>query len=87
MVSGDVNVEFWKAFLMVMSVVTLPFALVAVGQAQGMTCWGLRASLSETSGPADCSVRCPCRKREDVAEEGNSAWSCRVIAEDGKSVG
>jgi len=34
--------KLWKLLLVVMSVAVLPSALVAVGQAQQLTCWGLR---------------------------------------------
>jgi len=32
----------WKLLLIAISIALLPFALVAVGQAQQLTCWGLR---------------------------------------------
>jgi hypothetical protein len=34
--------KLWKTLLIAISVAILPFALVGVGQAQQMTCWGLR---------------------------------------------
>ena len=42
------NMKLWKLILLIMRVAVLPFALVAVGQAQQLTCWGLRSRVEET---------------------------------------
>jgi hypothetical protein len=48
--------KLWKFFLIVISVAVLPSALVAVGQAQQLTCWGLRPRI-EDAEETDTTVR------------------------------
>jgi hypothetical protein len=47
--------KLWKFFLIVISVAVLPSALVAVGQAQQFTCWGLRSRI-EGAEETDATV-------------------------------
>jgi hypothetical protein len=65
--------KLWKLLLVAMSVATLPFALVAVGQAQQLTCWGLRPTLIENTEDTDNSVLC-LHQREDSSDSTNAAW-------------
>jgi hypothetical protein len=58
----------WKAFLILLSVAILPFALVGVGQAQQMTCWCLKPSQTERNEHIDCPKQHSAQEREDVAE-------------------
>jgi len=54
----------WKIFLIAISVAILPFALVGVGQAQEMNCWGLAPCQSETTERSNYSEKSSPQKRE-----------------------
>jgi len=43
--------RLWKLLLVVISIVVLPSALVAVGPAQQLTCWGLRGRIEDNKEP------------------------------------
>ena len=60
--------RLWKTLLVAISVAILPLALVGVGQAQQMTCWGLRPNLPERTKNANCSEQVPAKMNEDVKE-------------------
>jgi hypothetical protein len=64
----------WKAFLIVISVAILPFALVGVGQAQQMTCWYLKPSQTERDEHIDCFRHRSAQEREDVV--GHATRTC-----------
>jgi hypothetical protein len=44
--------KLWRIFLIVFSVAVLPFALVAVGQAQQMTCWCIKSIQTPRKSPS-----------------------------------
>ncbi len=75
--------KLWQAFLIVMTASILPFALVGVGQAQQMTCWGLKPSQSRETKPRNYSVQHSLGKSEafertekssDRHEEAGGDW-------------
>jgi hypothetical protein len=59
------NMKLWKTLLIAISVAILPFALVGVGQAQQLTCWGLRPNLTEHTNFSEQHLP---EKREDIPE-------------------
>jgi hypothetical protein len=65
--------KLWKLLLVAMSVATLPFALVAVGQAQQLTCWGLRPTRIEDTEETDNPVL-GLHQREDSSGNADAAW-------------
>lgn len=65
--------KLWKLLLVAMSVATLPFALVAVGQAQQLTCWGLRPTQIEDTEETDNPVLC-LHQYEDSSDKTDAAW-------------
>jgi len=62
-VSDEENMKLWKTFLVALSIAILPFALVGVGQAQQLNCWGLTPSRAE-KGEIEGTSRKPYSKRE-----------------------
>jgi hypothetical protein len=68
--------KLWKLLLVAMSVATLPFALVAVGQAQQLTCWGLRPTRIEDTAKTDSPVF-GLHHREDSSGKTDAAWQRR----------
>jgi hypothetical protein len=56
--------KLWKIFLITISVAILPFALVGVGQAQEMNCWGLTPRQTEITEPSNYSEKRSPHKRE-----------------------
>jgi hypothetical protein len=65
--------KLWKVFLIVMSAAVLPFALVAVGQPQHMTCWCIKPSQTGRKRLASDRHKSLDQKTEDVEEHANSA--------------
>lgn len=65
--------KLWKLLLVAMSVATLPFALVAVGQAQQLTCWGLRPTRIGDTEDTDNPVL-GLHQREDSSGNADAAW-------------
>jgi hypothetical protein len=61
---SDENMKLWKIFLIAISEAILPFALVGVGQAQEMNCWGLALCQTETTEPSNYSEKSSPQKRE-----------------------
>jgi hypothetical protein len=66
--------KFWKVFLIVMSAAVLPFALVAVGQAQQMTCWCIKPAQIGRKRLASDRPQSLDQKTEDFEEHANNAW-------------
>jgi hypothetical protein len=62
--------KFWKVFLLAMSVIVLPLALVGVGQAQQMTCWGL-ASGRPRKAKSNNGSQCQRQQDEDIGTQMN----------------
>jgi hypothetical protein len=58
------NMKLWKVFLIAISVAILPFALVGVGQAQQMNCWGLTPCQTEKAENSNHSGKRSPQKRE-----------------------
>jgi hypothetical protein len=68
--------KFWKSLLVALSVATLPFALVAVGQAQQLTCWGLRPTqIGDTEEPDNPIFGF--HQGEDSSDEADAAWQSK----------
>ena len=63
--------KLWKAFVIAVSVAILPFALVGVGQAQQMTCWGLAPSQTKVSEHVCYVEQRSARKSEQLVESTN----------------
>jgi hypothetical protein len=61
--------RLWKAFLIAMSTTILPLALVGVGQAQEMTCWGLAPVQAGLTGNISVS-------EQGSGHEGDDAEIC-----------
>lgn len=78
--------KLWKLFLVAMSVATLPFALVAVGQAQQLTCWGLRPTrigdTEETDNPVPDLYQ-----REDSSDKTDAAWQRKEALDETENTG
>ncbi|MGD0159832.1 MAG: hypothetical protein ABSB89_05995 [Candidatus Bathyarchaeia archaeon] len=60
--------KLWKTILIAISVAILPLALVGVGQAQQLNCWGLRPNLTERSENADFPEQLLSQESEDDPE-------------------
>lgn len=58
------KMRLWKVLLVLLSVAILPFALVGVGQAQQMNCWGLAPRQVERKEKSDNSKKAPPQNRE-----------------------
>jgi hypothetical protein len=63
----------WKLLLVAISIAVLPFALVAVGQAQQMTCWGLRPAQIKNIEGTDNSVLGLCQP-EGSSGNADATW-------------
>jgi hypothetical protein len=78
--------KLWKLLLVAMSVATLPFALVAVGQAQQLTCWGLRPTrigdTEETDNP-DFGLH----QREDSSGNADVARQSKEGSDEAENTG
>jgi len=78
--------KLWKLLLVALSVATLPFALVAVGQAQQLTCWGLRPTqIGDTenmSSPVPGS-----HQREDSSCNADAAWEREEALDEAENTG
>ena len=61
--------KLWKTLLIAINVAILPFALVGVGQAQQLTCWGLRPNLPERTEYINYSERYSSKEHENVREQ------------------
>ncbi|MGD0977918.1 MAG: hypothetical protein ABR962_02125 [Candidatus Bathyarchaeia archaeon] len=68
--------KLWKVFLIAISVAILPFALVGVGQAQQMNCWGLTPCQTEKAENANHSGKGSPQKREIL----RNVWMTLVTA-------
>lgn len=66
--------RLWKIFLVLISVAILPFALVGVGQAQQMNCWGLAPYQGERKEKSDNSEKGSLQNREIV----RNTWTALV---------
>jgi hypothetical protein len=71
LVSDKEKMKIWKVFLVAISIAILPFALVGVGQAQQLNCWGLRPNRSEYSEDDDASPNTSVSKREILQKTRN----------------
>jgi hypothetical protein len=60
--------KLWKTLLIAISVAILPFALVGVGQAQQLTCWGLRPNLTQRTDRTEFSEPLPPQQCEESTE-------------------
>jgi len=65
--------KLWKFLLVAISIATLPCALVAVGQAQQLNCWGLRPTRFEYTEETDHLVPDSCQV-EDTSADTDTAW-------------
>lgn len=72
--------KLWKFLLVAISIATLPCALVAVGQAQQLNCWGLRPTrigyTEETDNPVPGSRQVE-DTLEDPSDDADTAWQCK----------
>ena len=68
--------KLWKVFLIAISAAILPFALVGVGQAQQMTCWGLRPSQTEDKHQVKYPAKHSRQDSEDAWEPVDSSRDC-----------
>ena len=75
-----------KLLLVAMSVTTLPFALVAVGQAQQLTCWGLRPTRIEDTDDRDNPVF-DLHQREDSSGNTDAAWQRKEASDETENTG
>jgi len=64
----EYNMKMWKTILLAISVAILPLALVGVGQAQQLNCWGLRPNLPERTDKTDSLEHQPSQDAEDALE-------------------
>jgi hypothetical protein len=78
--------KLWKYFLIAISVAILPFALVGVGQAQQLTCWGLRPSQTEASDRICYVEQRLSRKSGRLVESANGRRQTES-ANDGENAG
>jgi hypothetical protein len=78
--------KLWKLLLVAMSVATLPFALVAVGQAQQLTCWGLRPTqIGDTEEP---DIRLlGLHQREASSGNADAAWKRKEASDEAENTG
>jgi len=60
--------KLWKTLLVVTTAIILPLALVSVGYAQELNCWGLRPIRTDEEKPGECSSLSPCPDREESEE-------------------
>lgn len=78
--------KLWKLLLVALSVATLPFALVAVGQAQQLTCWGLRPTRigdTEDTGNPVLGLH----QREDSSGNADVAWEREEALDEAENTG
>ena len=78
--------KLWKLLLVAMSVATLPFALVAVGQAQQLTCWGLRPTRIEYTEETD-NPALGLHQREDSSGNADAAWQRTEALDEAENTG
>jgi hypothetical protein len=78
--------KLWKLLLVAMSVATLPFALVAVGQAQQLTCWGLRPTRIGDAEEADNPVL-GLHQPEDSSGNADAAWQRKETSDEAENRG
>ncbi len=76
--------KLWKLLLVAMSVATLPFALVAVGQAQQLTCWGLRSTLIEDTEDTDNPIF-GLHQREDFSDSADATWQHQEASDEAEN--
>ena len=62
------NMKLWKTVLIAISVAILPLALVGVGQAQQLNCWGLRPNLTERTEHTNFPEKWSSQESEDDLE-------------------
>ena len=78
--------KLWKLLLVAMSIATLPFALVAVGQAQQLNCWGLRPTrigyTEETDDPVPSL-----QQLEDPVGNADATWQHKEDEEEAEDTG
>jgi hypothetical protein len=79
--------KLWKTLLIVASVAILPFALVGVGQAQQLTCWGLRPNLPEKTEFTNYSEQHSPQEHEDVTERTSETDDYTENEDDKEDVG
>jgi len=78
--------KLWKLLLVAMSVATLPFALVAVGQAQQLTCWGLRPTRIGDTEETDNQLL-GLHQREDSSANADAAWQRKEASDEAENTG
>lgn len=64
--------KFWK-ILIILSAAVLPFSLIAVGQAQQMTCWCIESGQTEGKSLTNDYPQRLGQKAENVEEHSNSS--------------
>jgi len=78
--------KLWKFLLVAMSVAVLPFALVAVGQAQQLTCWGLRPTrIGDTEGTDNPVLGL--HQSEDSSDNAYAAWQRKKASDEAENTG
>jgi len=68
------KMKLWSLFLIVVSVAVLPFALVAVGQPQQMTCWCIKPSQTERKRKHDDYLKAVSSNVAGNEAHANSAY-------------
>ena len=60
--------KLWKIFIVATTAMILPLALVSVGYAQELNCWGLRPTRTDEERPSENSFLGPLREREETEQ-------------------
>jgi hypothetical protein len=81
------NMKLWKTILIAISVAILPLALVGVGQAQQLTCWGLRPNLTERTKHTDFPEQLSSQEREDAPERKSGTVHHAEDENDAENIG
>lgn len=79
--------KLWKTTFVLLTVAVLPFALVAVGDAQQLTCWYLKPAENETLEPIGYTSPNPDGRNKDLETnlttcEDADTLSCMVLGEE-----
>ena len=81
------NMKLWKTILIAISVAILPFALVSVGQAQQLNCWGLRPNLTQKTENTDFPQQRSSQESEDPSERKSDIVDRAEDEEDTENIG
>jgi hypothetical protein len=79
--------KLWKNILIAISVAILPLALVGVGQAQQLTCWGLRPNLTERTDHTDFPEQLPSQESEDTPKRKSDTVHYAEDENDAENIG